>query len=84
MDTMRSDKKSLQKQAPASYVFGPAKTYTITHKKITKWIPEQFRFGNSTTQITEHNSKNNSVRDSEILCSHFLPRPSNSRNSSVR
>ena len=53
---------------------------TITHKKITELIPKQFRFGNSSTQITEYNSKNNSVRDLVILCSHFLPRPSNSRN----
>ena len=57
---------------------------TITHKKITELIPKQFRFGNSSTQITEYNSQNNSVRDPEILCSHFLPRPSNSRNNSVR
>ena len=56
----------------------------ITHKKITEPIPEQFRFGNFSTQITEDNSQNNSVRDSVILCSHFLPRPSNSRNTSVR
>ena len=53
---------------------------TITHKKITKLIPKQFRFGNSSTQITEYNSNNNSVRDSVILCSHCLPRSSNSRN----
>ena len=26
------------------------------HKKITKLIPTQFQFGNSSTQITEHNS----------------------------
>ena len=57
---------------------------TITHKKITELIPKQFRFGNSSTQITEHNSQNNSVRDSVVLCSHFVPRPSNSRNNSVR
>ena len=59
-------------------------TGTITHKKITKLIPKQFRFGNSSAQVTEYNSNNNSVRDSEILCSHCLPRPSNSRNNLVR
>ena len=57
---------------------------TITQKKITKLIPKQFRFGNSSVQITEYNSNNNSVRDSVILCSHCLPRPSDSRNNSVR
>ena len=41
-----------------------------THKKITELTLKQFRFGNSSTQITEHNSQNNSVRDSVILCSH--------------
>ena len=41
--------------------------YTITHKKITELIPKQFRFGNSSTQMTEHSSQNNSVRDSVIL-----------------
>ena len=44
---------------------------TITHKKITKLIPKRFRFGTSSTQNTEYNSQNNSVRDSAILCSHF-------------
>ena len=34
-------------------------------------------------QITEYNSQNNLVQDSVILCSHFSPRPGNSRNSSV-
>ena len=58
----------------------PNSTTTITHKKITELIPKQFRFGNSSTQITKYNSQNNSVRDSVILCSHFLPRPCNSRN----
>ena len=53
-------------------------------QKITKLIPKQFRFGNSSIRITEHKSQNNSVRDSVILCSHLLPRPSNSRNNSVR
>ena len=57
---------------------------TIAHKKITELIPKQFRFGNSSTQITEHNSQNNLVMDSVILCSHLLPRPSNSRKNSVR
>ena len=32
-------------------------------KSITKLIPKQFRFGNSSTQITEHNSQDSSVRD---------------------
>ena len=50
-------------------------SYHYTHKKITELIPKQFRFGNSSTQITEHNSQNHSVRDSVILCSHFLPGP---------
>ena len=50
-----------------------------THKKTTKLIPKQFRFVNSSTQIAEYDSQDNSVRDSAILCSHFLPRPSNSR-----
>ena len=58
--------------------------YTITHKKITELIPKQFRFGNSSIKITEYNSHSNSVKDSEILCSHCLPRPINSRNKSVR
>ena len=53
-------------------------------QKITEVLPKRFRFGNSSTQITEFNSQNNSVRDSVILCSHFLPRTSNSRNNSVR
>ena len=57
---------------------------TIAHKRITKLIPKQFRFGNSSTKITEHNSHSNSVKDSVILCSHYLPRPINSRNKSVR
>ena len=43
-------------------------------------IPKHFRFGNSSTHITEHNFQNNSIRDSVILCSHFLPGPSNFRN----
>ena len=30
---------------------------TITHKKITKLIPKQFRFGNSSTEITGNNSQ---------------------------
>ena len=29
----------------------------ITQKKITELIPKQFRFGNSSTQITEYNSQ---------------------------
>ena len=63
----------------------PSPTHiTITHKKITELIPKQFRFGNFSTQITEYYSQRNSVRDSVILCSHFLPSPSNSRNNSVR
>ena len=28
----------------------------ITHKKITELIPKQFRFGSSSTEITEHDS----------------------------
>ena len=51
-------------------------TCTITHKKITELIPELFRFGNFSTQITEYYSQRNSVRDSVILCSHLLPSPS--------
>ena len=47
-------------------------------------IPKQFRFGNSSTKVTDYNSQSNSVRDSVILCSHYLPRPINSRNRSVR
>ena len=35
---------------------------TFTHKNITKLLPKQFRFGNSSTEITEHNSQNISVR----------------------
>ena len=36
---------------------------TITHKNITEeLIPKQFRFGNSSAEITEHNSQNISVR----------------------
>ena len=35
---------------------------TITHKQITELNPKRFRFGNSSTQITEHSSQNNSVR----------------------
>ena len=31
----------------------PSRNTTITHKKITELIPKQFRFGNSSTQITE-------------------------------
>ena len=34
----------------------------ITHKKITELIPKQFRFGTSSTQITEYNSHSNSVK----------------------
>ena len=45
--------------------------FTITHKSITELIPKRFRFGNSSTQITEYNSQNNSVRDSVILSSHL-------------
>ena len=47
---------------------------TIAHNMITELIPEPFRFSNSSTEITEHNSQNNSVRDSVIHCSHDLPR----------
>ena len=53
-------------------------------KKITELIQKQFRFGNSSTQIIESNSQNNSVRDSPILSAHFLQSPSNSNNKSVR
>ena len=53
---------------------------TITHKKITELIPKQIRFGNLFTEITELNSKENSV----IQDSHLLPRLNNSRNKSVR
>ena len=56
---------------------------TITHKNVTELIPKQFRFGNSSTKITEYNSHSNSVKDSVILCSRYLPRPINSRNKSV-
>ena len=35
---------------------------TIAHKKITELIPKQFRFGNSSTEITEYNSQNISVK----------------------
>ena len=49
-------------------------------KKITELIPKQFRFGNSFTEITENNSKENSV----IQYSHLLPRLNNSSNKSVR
>ena len=48
--------------------------YHCTHNDF-RMNSKQFRFGNSSTQITEQNSPNNSVRDSVILCSHFLPRP---------
>ena len=51
---------------------------TITHRNVSESIPKQFRFGNSSTQITKYNSQNNSARDSVILYSHLLPRPSNS------
>ena len=40
---------------------------TIAHKRITELIPKQFRFGNSSTKITEHNSHSNSVKDSALL-----------------
>ena len=56
---------------------------TITHKNITELIQKQLWFGNSSTKITKSNSQNNSVRDSVFLCSHYLPRPRNSRNKSV-
>ena len=35
-------------------------------------------------EITENNSQSNSVRDLVILCSHYLPWPINSRNTSAR
>ena len=35
---------------------------TITHHKIAELIPKRLRFGNSSTDITEYNSKNNLVR----------------------
>ena len=57
---------------------------TITHKKMTELIPKQFQFNNSSTKNNTYNSQNNSARASVTLCSHFLPRPSNSRNISVR
>ena len=57
---------------------------TTTHKKITELLPKQFRFGNSSTDITKLNAQNNSVRASVIHWSHFLLRPSNSGNISVR
>ena len=44
-------------------------TYHCT-KKMSEFTPKQFRFGNSSAQIAEYNSNNNSVRDSVILCSH--------------
>ena len=75
---------SLIYNAPAKKKGANLNSNTITHKMITELIPKQFRFGNSSTQITESNSQNNSGRDSVILCSHFLPRPGNSRNNSVR
>ena len=58
--------------------------FTITHKTITELIPKEFQFGNSSTKITECNSQSKSVRDSVILCPHYLTRPINSRNKSVR
>ena len=35
---------------------------TITHKKIIELVPKQYWFGNSSTEITEYNSQNISVR----------------------
>ena len=35
-----------------------ARGNTIAHKKSTKLIPKQFRFGNSSAEITEHNYQN--------------------------
>ena len=43
---------------------GTRRLCTIAHKKITELIPKQFRFGNSSTKITEYNSHSNSVKDS--------------------
>ena len=60
------------------------KLLRVIQKKITELIPKQFRLGNVSTQITEFHSQRNSVRDAVVLCSHFLPSPSNSRNNSVR
>ena len=43
------------KTLPAHRKWSDLKTeaITITHKMITKVIPKQFRFGNSSTKITE-------------------------------
>ena len=38
------------------------KKYVPLHTNITESIPKQFRFGNSSTQITEYYSQNISVR----------------------
>ena len=43
----------------------PLTTQTTTHKNITKLIPMQFRFGNSSTEITENNTENISVGKAE-------------------
>ena len=37
-------------------------TLTIAHEMITELIPKQFRFGSSSTEITEHNAQNISVK----------------------
>ena len=59
--------------------------FPFAHKKTTELIPKQFRFGNPLpTKTTEYNSQSNSVKDLVILCSHYLPRPTNSRNKSPR
>ena len=36
--------------------------YHHTHKNIAEVLPKRFRFGNSSTEITEKNSRNFSVR----------------------
>ena len=62
---------------PPSFFHPPmaSSEVTIAHKNITELIPKQFRFGNSSAKITEYDSMYYSVRDSVILCAHYLPRP---------
>ena len=63
-------------RTPELYYHCTQKDYRINSKIIS--VRKIF------TKITEDNSQSNSVRDSVILCSHYLTRRINSRNKSVR
>ena len=54
------DASSLREQRPL--VHNLHRNIPLHTKKITELIPRQFRFGNSSTEITEYNSQNISVR----------------------